>query len=224
MTVRGFAVAMASLIVTGCASVAPKPTAVESEAQIKWRQHHVQVARVDQWDLSGRIGVRTTDTGASANLRWTFDNGRDQIDLFGPFGGGRIRLAIDPDGARLRDGTGREFFAASASEVLFKATGWHVPLEVLGFWVRGVPAPGEHGMEIDDTGRLTSLSQQGWNVTFREYAPHNEVSLPRKIRLSASAKTLSELTARDGLSSDLLVVKLYIEEWNPSPDVTEMDQ
>jgi len=224
VTVRGFAVAMASLIVTGCASVAPKPTAVESEAQIKWRQHHAQVASVDQWDLSGRIGVRTTDTGASANLRWKLDNGRDQIDLFGPFGGGRIRLNIDPDGAHLRDGKGREFFAASASEVLFKATGWHVPLEVLGYWVRGAPAPGEHSMEIDDTGRLTSLSQRGWDIAFREYAPHKEVSLPRKIRLSASAETLSKLTARDEFSGDLLVVKLYIDEWDPSPDDTEIDQ
>jgi|TARA_B100000315_G_scaffold240991_1_gene261375 outer membrane lipoprotein LolB len=224
VTVRGFAVAVVSLIVVGCASVSPKPTAVESENEIKWQQHHSQVTRVDQWDLSGRIGVRTTDTGASANLRWKFDNSRDQIDLFGPFGGGRIHLDIDPAGARLRDGKGREFFAASASEVLFKATGWHVPLEVLGYWVRGVPAPGEHGMEIDNGGRLISLSQQGWDITFREYALHKGVSLPRKIQLSASAEILRELTTRNEFSGDLLVVKLYIDEWEPSPDNAEMDQ
>ena len=117
MTVRGLAVVVAVLMVTGCASVVPKPAAVESEAQIKWRQHHAQVASLDQWDISGRIGVRTADTGGSANLRWKLDNGRDQIDLFGPFGGGRIRLDIDPDGARLRDGVGEEFFAASANQI-----------------------------------------------------------------------------------------------------------
>ena len=224
MTVRGLAVVVAVLMVTGCASVAPKPAAVESEAQIKWRQHHTQVASLDQWDISGRIGVRTADTGGSTNLRWKLDNGRDQIDLFGPFGGGRIRLDIDLDGARLRDGEGEEFFAATASQALFNATGWHVPLEVLGYWVRGVPAPGEHDIEIDDAGRLTILNQQGWEITFREYAPHQEVLLPRKIRLSASKETIGDLTAREQMSGDLLVVKLFIEQWAPVPSATEMDQ
>lgn len=224
MTVRGLAVVVAVLMVTGCASVVPKPAAVESEAQIKWRQHHAQVASLDQWDISGRIGVRTADTGGSANLRWKLDNGRDQIDLFGPFGGGRIRLDIDPDGARLRDGEGEEFFAATASQALFNATGWHVPLEVLAYWVRGVPAPGEHDIEIDAAGRLTFLNQQGWEITFREYAPHQEVLLPRKIRLSASKETIGDLTAREQMSGDLLVVKLFIEQWAPVPSATEMDQ
>ena len=102
MTARGLVVVIVTLIIAGCASVAPKGPTVEGGAQIKWRQHHAQVARLDQWDISGRIGVRTANTGGSANLRWKFDKDIDQIDLFGPFGGGRIRLDIDPDGARLR--------------------------------------------------------------------------------------------------------------------------
>jgi len=223
---RGFAVVVV-LMVAGCSSVAPKHAAVESEGQIKWRQHHAQVASLDQWDISGRIGVRTADTGGSANLRWRLDNGRDQIDLFGPFGGGRIRLDIDPDGARLRDGEGKEFFAATASQALFNATGWHVPLEVLGYWVRGVPAPGEHdidSIDIDEAGRLTFLKQQGWEITFREYAPHQNFLLPRKIRLSASNETIEKLTAHEEISGNLLVVKLFIEGWAPASSVTEVDQ
>ncbi len=224
MTARGLVVVVVALMISGCASVATKHPVVESEAQIKWHQHHTQVAKLDQWDISGRIGVRTADTGGSANLRWKFDNDIDQIDLFGPFGGGRIRLDIDPDGARLRDGEGAEFFAATASQVLLDATGWHVPLEVLGYWVRGVPAPGEHDLEIDDAGRLTFLNQQGWEITFREYALHQEVLLPRKIRLSASEKTIDELTAREQMSGDLLVVKLFIEQWASVSGTKEIDQ
>lgn len=224
MTARGLVVVIVTLIIAGCASVAPKGPAVEGGAQIKWRQHHAQVARLDQWEISGRIGVRTANTGGSANLRWKFDKDIDQIDLFGPFGGGRIRLDIDPDGARLRDGEGVEFFAATASQALLDATGWHVPLEVLGYWVRGMPAPGEHDLEIDDAGRLIFLNQQGWEITFREYALHQEVLLPRKIRLSASKKTIGELTAREQMSGDVLVVKLFIEQWASASGVKEIDQ
>ncbi len=224
MTARGLVVVIVTLIIAGCASVAPKGPAVERGAQIKWRQHHAQVARLDQWDISGRIGVRTADAGGSANLRWKFDNDIDQIDLFGPFGGGRIRLDIDPDGAHLRDGEGAEFFAATASQALLNATGWHVPLEALGYWVRGMPAPGEHDLAIDDAGRLIFLNQQGWEITFREYALHQEVLFPRKIRLSASEKTIGELTAREQMSGDVLVVKLFIEQWASASGAKEIDQ
>ena len=76
MTARGLVVVIVTLIIAGCASVAPKGPAVEGGAQIKWRQHHAQVAQLDQWDISGRIGVRTANTGGSANLRWKFDKER----------------------------------------------------------------------------------------------------------------------------------------------------
>ena len=139
-------------------------------------------------------------------------------------GGGRIRLDIDAAGARLRDSQGQDFFADSASEVMLRATGWVVPLEVLGDWIRGIPASGPHESEIDETGKLSTLNQNGWTITFNEYAPHQQVLLPRKIRLSASEEVINELASRNQISGKQLVVKLYIDEWTPTADATEPDQ
>ncbi len=224
LAVRHPLVAMLVLLLAGCAGIPSAPPAPENNLEIKWREHQGQVAGIHQWNLSGRIGVRTDETGGSANLRWKRQEGHDQIDLFGPLGGGRIRLDIDAAGARLRDGQGQEFFAATGSEVLFKATGWYVPFEVLGDWVRGMPAAGVHEVEIDETGKLISLNQSGWTISFNDYVPHHQVLLPRKIRLSASEEVIDELAAQNQISTNRLVVKLYIDEWTPPAGMTEMDQ
>lgn len=224
MTVRHLVVALCVLSLAGCASAPTAPQAPESSFELKWREHREQVSGIHQWHLSGRIGIRTDDTGGSANLRWKRGEGQDQIDLFGPLGGGRIRLDIDSAGARLRDSQGQDFYADSASEVMFKATGWYVPLEVLGDWIRGIPAAGPHESEIDEAGKLISLNQNGWTITFNEYAPHQQALLPRKIRLSASEGVINELASRNQISGKQLVVKLYIDEWTPTADVTELDQ
>lgn len=224
MTVRYLVVALCVLSLAGCASAPTAPQAPESSFELKWREHREQVSGIHQWHLSGRIGIRTDDTGGSANLRWKRGEGQDQIDLFGPLGGGRIRLDIDSAGARLRDSQGQNFHADSASEVMFKATGWVVPLEVLGDWIRGIPAAGPHESEIDEAGKLISLNQNGWTITFNEYAPHQQALLPRKIRLSASEGVINELASRNQISGKQLVVKLYIDEWTPTADVTELDQ
>ena len=224
MTVRYLVVALCVLSLAGCASAPTAPQAPESSFELKWREHREQVSGIHQWHLSGRIGIRTDDTGGSANLRWKRGEGQDQIDLFGPLGGGRIRLDIDSAGARLRDSQGQDFFADSASEVMFKATGWYLPLEVLGDWIRGIPAAGPHENEIDEAGKLISLNQNGWTITFNEYAPHQQALLPRKIRLSASEEVINALALRNRISGKQLVVKLYIDEWTPTADVTELDQ
>ena len=224
MTVRHLVVALCVLSLAGCASAPTAPQAPESSFELKWREHREQVSGIHQWHLSGRIGIRTDDTGGSANPRWKRGEGQDQIDLFGPLGGGRIRLDIDSAGARLRDSQGQDFYADSASEVMFKATGWVVPLEVLGDWIRGIPAAGPHESEIDEAGKLISLNQNGWTISFNEYAQHQQALLPRKIRLSASEGVINELASRNQISGKQLVVKLYIDEWTPTADVTELDQ
>ena len=121
MTVRHLVVALCVLSLAGCASAPTAPQAPESSFELKWREHREQVSGIHQWHLSGRIGIRTDDTGGSANLRWKRGEGQDQIDLFGPLGGGRSRLDIDSAGARLRDSQGQDFYADSASDVMFKA-------------------------------------------------------------------------------------------------------
>jgi len=224
VTVRHLVVALCVLSLAACASTPTAPPAPESSLELKWHEHREQVSGIHQWHLSGRIGIRTDDSGGSANLRWKRGEGQDQIDLFGPLGGGRIRLDIDAAGARLRDSQGQDFFADSASEVMFKATGWVVPLEVLGDWIRGIPAPGPHESEIDETGKLISLNQNGWTITFNDYVPHHQVLLPRKIRASASEEVVDELASRNQISGEQLVVKLYIDGWTPTAGATEPDQ
>jgi len=210
----GCVVLVAMLLVTGCASVPKESVTPGGKPDALWQARRTELEALTQWQLSGRVAIRTADSGTSANLRWEKEAQQTQIDLFGPFGGGKIRLWVDPVNAQLRDGQGRIFEAPSASQALFDATGWHIPFEALGYWIRGLPAPGEiRSMQTDARGALVTLSQAGWDIAYREYGAFGETVLPRKIRISAWPETVQALSTRGELAGDTLVVKLLLERW-----------
>jgi outer membrane lipoprotein LolB len=63
--------------------------------------------------------------------------------------------------------------------------GWHLPVDALQWWVRGLAAPGEiEDEQFDDAGLLVSLHQFGWRVDFSRYDSRDVLALP--IRLNAT--------------------------------------
>jgi len=214
----------AMLLGGGCASTPPTALA-PSAADALWAARQEQLNNLRQWNLRGRVAIRTSESGASAHLRWVREGQQSQIDLFGAFGGGKARLWVDEDGARLRDGQGQEFEADSASQVLVDGTGWHIPLDELSYWIRGLPAPSEvRVLKTDTRGALILLSQLGWDITYSEYAVFDEKELPRKIRMMAWPDTVKSFSADGGLKGDMLIVKLLIEHWSEPASTKEMEQ
>ena len=62
--------------------------------------------------------------------------------------------------------------------------GWELPLEHLTHWVRGLPGPLQITPEnLDDKGRLSQFSYNGWQVEYREYREVGGRELPRQIIL-----------------------------------------
>lgn len=61
--------------------------------------------------------------------------------------------------------------------------GWQVPVSNLQFWLRGLPAlkPTPSQITRDDTGHLTSLQQQGWQVAYTDYQHFNGWWLPTRV-------------------------------------------
>lgn len=199
---RPFLFPLFSFLCLSCAVPPARPPAAELEAL--WTAHAAGLAPLTAWSLRGRLAVRTDDHGGQATLSWERAAVRDSIRLDGPFGQGVVRVTQDADGAQLLDAEAREYRAATAGELLYRYTGWELPIDELGWWVRGLPAPGAASTRVlDEAGRLRSLSQQGWRVQYERYLRVGAVELPGRLTLVRAADS-----SRPGME-----VRFVIERW-----------
>jgi len=208
-------VATAALLSGGCASVPLKTPSSAEPAEALWQTHRRAVADFVSWNLSGRIALRTADMAASASLRWIRSEDRDEIYLFGPLGGGKVQLTIEPDAVTLRDARGQVVKGVDPSEVLYQVTGWHIPFEALDDWIRGLPSSEPiNAMAWDPDGRPTQLDQSGWEISYLDFMPVDALFLPRKIRIAASDQTVDALVGAGQLNGDRLALRFFVESWN----------
>lgn len=181
---------------------APRPPAGDLEQ--RWQARVTALAPVAHWELRGRLAVRTDERGGQASLIWLRDDVRHSIRLNGPLGRGVVRVTQDERGARLTDAEQRVFEASSAEELVYLYTGWQLPITNLEWWVRGLPVPGVNaGRELDDSGRLRILHQQGWEVQYQGYVRVEGRDLPSRLTLSRPA----------GDSLPAMEARLVIDRW-----------
>lgn len=176
-------VVVLAALAAGCAGVPSRPAGPETAAA--WNARRAALAPVSSWDLRGRMALRTTEDSINASVHWVRHDRRHDIDLVGPLGGGHVRLSHDDNGAQLRATNGKIYHAPDPEELLYRSTGWRLPLAGLNYWVLGLPAPEAPGTEeFDERGRLRVLKQLGWNVQFLAYAEQHGYDLPSKLYLS----------------------------------------
>ena len=197
--------------------MAVDPAPVAETPRSLWQQRQKQLTTFIDWDLKGRLAVRAGARSDSASLIWKRSGTAQEIQLFGPFGGGRVHISQNLDRVILADGVGQEIKGRSAEEVLFNALTWAVPFTEMGYWVRGLPAPGKHdGIGLDFGGRARHLTQRGWQIEYPEYQMFQGVELPIRIVIRALPGTVT-LDRGNSTSADPILVKLVISFWNDEP-------
>lgn len=195
---------------SGCASIPSQHTGINVEQA--WQQRRGQLLPLKRWEINGRMSIRDNDEVYNAALHWTRQFQRHKIDFSGPFGRRYVRLQQDQRGAVLFDKKMRAYRAPNAQRLLYRITGWHVPLEGMNYWVLGVPAPGEtKARKLDSRGRLVFLQQSGWTIRFLEYRQAEGRDMPRKMFLSRTV-----MLAKPGQTRKIsheLQVRLVINRW-----------
>ena len=202
---RALLVGLCSILCISCAAPLPRPPA--DHLQQLWQAREAALLPIQAWELRGRLAVRADERGGQASLTWKRDAAQHSIRLNGPLGRGVVRVTQDETGAQLQDAEQRVFHAASAEELLYRYTGWRLPLTNLNYWVRGVPVPGLPAIrELDDTGRLKTLRQQGWELQYQEYVRFEGHELPNRLTLTyVPDQATPELPAME--------VRLVIDRW-----------
>ena len=119
-----------------------------------------------QFDLTGKIGVRGAGQSFSARFRWQQADERYRIELWGPLGQGRTLLNGDLTGIEIADASGAVIDRGEIRGVMERQLGWYLPLEAMPVWVQGQLLAGApvSGLERDAAGRLASFEQLGWRL------------------------------------------------------------
>ncbi len=157
--------------------------------------------------------------GCQASLRWDRDKQRHEIDLWGPLGRGHVRLTFDDSGAQLRDSDQNTYRADDPQQLLLETTGWWLPLDGLNYWILGVPVPDTPNQHVlDESGRLMTLKQLGWNIRFMRYRRFGRFEFPRKLFIQREMANNLVMESRDyEREVPVLEVRLVVEKWTVEP-------
>jgi outer membrane lipoprotein LolB len=201
------------MILVGCASI-PSQRPPVADPELTWQTRQLELRPLKSWEIRGRLAMRTAEEGWQASLRWVRKQEQHNIDLMGPLGRGHLRLTQDRHGAELRDADRQTYRDSSVQQLLWRATGWNVPLEGLNYWVLGLPVPdAPWTRDLDEWGRLKVLQQQGWEIEFLQYTRHGAHELPSKLFIKRQLSPSEDIVGDSDDAETTLEVRLVIDRW-----------
>lgn len=173
----------------GCTTVSQptSQTPTTSVAPPAWKPRASSLAKINSWQIQGKIAVVTAKDSGSATINWTKRNQNYQVSLMGPLGTHSMKLDGRPGKVILTSSDGKTYTAASPEQLLAEQWGFNIPVSYLNYWIRGLPAPGNADKQFDAQGRIKVLNQQGWHVQFSDYLQKKGVELPSKIFLASNS-------------------------------------
>lgn len=185
---RRVALALIVAVLSGCAS-----TGVQDLPEITdWEMRRDVLGALEQWELVGRIGIRTPEDSSSGSLSWRQQGTGFRAEIDGPLGIGGVQMAGDPSAVTLKGSRIETVTVPDPERELWRQTGLRVPVSGLRYWLLGVPLPGEpFDIVFGDDGLPARMAQSGWQIDYTEYRQWSLNALPRKIRAESGDTRLT---------------------------------
>jgi outer membrane lipoprotein LolB len=173
------------LLTAACSVPLTQPDVGSRSGLLDWDQRQSFLKGINAWGVDGRIAMRTANDAWSASLKWRQHKADYDLELYGPLGRKLMSVTGSDDYVILTTDEGETFSESSASSLIYRQTGWQVPVEYLRYWARAMVVPGiPANSRFDDLGRLSHLNQSEWDITYQDYRILGQLEMPRKIRLS----------------------------------------
>jgi outer membrane lipoprotein LolB len=181
---KSASVVLAFVLLGGCEMLPDvlQPAAVaDPERQFELRR--VDLAALDSWRATGRLGLKTPGDGFTATVAWTNSKAEWQLRLRGPLGQGTVQLAGTQDAVKLTTADGKTVEAPSADVLVQQALGWAIPVAGLRYWIVGDIDPDSpiSALRLDQGGLLEYLEQGGWTIDYAAYLDADGRAMPSQI-------------------------------------------
>ncbi len=132
------------------------------------------------FNLQGKIGVRTPGQSGSAFFTWVQQQDAFDIELSGILGVGKTQISGQPGNVTLNSTKTGLITADTPEELLERATGWQAPITHLVDWVQAKPATTLAKISKDEQNRPIQFLEDGWIV---DLSYNEQAQLPNKLVL-----------------------------------------
>ncbi|MEM1438987.1 MAG: lipoprotein insertase outer membrane protein LolB [Pseudomonadota bacterium] len=162
-----------------------------------WPMRQDVLGALEQWELVGRIGIRTPEDSSSGSLSWRQRGVDFRAEIDGPLGIGGVQMVGDPRRVTLSGSKIDTVTVPDPERELWRQTGLRVPVAGLRYWLLGVPLPGEPAdIVFGEDGLPLSIAQSGWRIDYTEYRRWSLNALPRRIKAESDDTRLT-IVVRD---------------------------
>ena len=148
-----------------------------------------QVESENQFNLQGKIGVRTPQQSGSAFFTWAQQQQDFDIELTGILGMGKTLIQGRTGRVTLNSTKTGLITASTPEELLEYATGWQAPITHITSWVQARPATTQAQISQDTNGRIDHIEEDGWNV---DLIYNDNQKLPNKLILKQALEDNKE--------------------------------
>lgn len=188
-------VLLAGVWLAGCTA----PPQMDRAAPQSREARQQQLEEIGAWQVKGRVAIINGAEAWHLNVIWRQDEDDYQIELWGPFGSGRVQLEGDAQGVRLSDSQQQIYSARDPESLLYEHTGVKMPVSGLRYWILGLTDPQQEQEQphYDARARLTSVQQDSWHVAFKRYTRLGELAVPDRLTVAKND----------------LQVKLVVDDW-----------
>ncbi len=175
------------LLIALLAACARQPIVKEDVKQQIWQQHQQSLMDLKNWKIQGRVGLYTADEAWPGDLLWQQSAAQYDLRIIAPMGAGSLHIYSVEGGVMLEHSSNAQaHFTANPEALIQQEFGWILPMRNLRYWITGMPSPLENiqgKLDIDAQGRLNTLQQSGWNISFLSYTNMKGFELPQKVLL-----------------------------------------
>ncbi|MGA9856158.1 MAG: lipoprotein insertase outer membrane protein LolB [Gammaproteobacteria bacterium] len=175
------------LILSGCASVPGRaPTGAPDENA--WQRRRVQLEKLTDWELQGRVGVINGKHGGSGSMDWKQRGETLAFSFHGPFGAGALQVQGDANALWVRSSRGDDFITTDPEQDFSQRLRIPLPVLSMRYWMLGLPDPNATFTKtVDAHGHLVTLTQRGWHVDYQDYATFSGYDLPTRLQIERDA-------------------------------------
>lgn len=184
------ALASLALLLAACAGQRVQPLRPDAQSLQQQAVREKTLRARPDWSMRGRLGVSDGHDSGSGSLEWSQQADRFRFSVHAPVTGKTWVLSGDHTRAALEGLRAQPIEDASASALLDRELGWHVPVADLVDWVRGVRAPGAADIRFRPDGLPAQIEQDGWKVEYVDYDTRHSPPLPSKVFASKGNYTV----------------------------------
>lgn len=172
------------LIQAGCTTSSYIHKANNTE---EWKQNRDTLEQIRQWDIRGKISIRSESDLYTADLFWTQKDAQLNMRLVAPFSQAVTEFSgSDEKGYQVLTEQGERFNVDSPETVTDNAFGVSLPFTELKSWIKGLPDRNTRvwKAKFNEQNRLESFQQSGWHVKLLKYRLVGKDWMPVKLFLS----------------------------------------